>query len=134
MIADHMPEEKVPTIGGRKPFQVSGGTQALKRTVNFRLVVDDQEPVLISIPNALGALVLRGAAYREDSRDRGRHLDDAVVLCATIKTPLATPRKWAEATDPAFWHSTGLWKIRATAPGNCWMRQTGHPRWTRCAS
>lgn len=51
---------------------------------------DDDEPVLISIPNALGALVLKGAAYREDSRDRDRHLDDAVVLCATIRTPLGT--------------------------------------------
>ena len=90
MIADHMPESKVPTIGGRKPFQVSGGTQALKRTVNCRLKDDDIEPVLISIPNALGALVLKGAGYKEDSRDRDRHLDDAVVLCATIKKPLET--------------------------------------------
>ncbi|MBP2269163.1 hypothetical protein J3A64_004703 [Pseudarthrobacter sp. PvP004] len=93
MIADHMPKAKVPTIGGRKPFQISGGTQALKRTVNCRLVGDDDEPVPISIPNALGALVLKGAAYREDSRDRDRHLDDAVVLCATIKTPLATAKE-----------------------------------------
>jgi hypothetical protein len=92
MIADQMPEAKIPTIGGRKPFQVSGGTQALQRTVNCRLVVDG-DPVLISIPNALGALVLKGAAYREDSRDRERHLDDAVVLCATIKAPLATAKE-----------------------------------------
>lgn len=93
MIADHLPEAKFPTIGGRKPFQVSGGTQALKRTVNCRLVGGDGESVLISIPNALGALVLKGAAYREDSRDRDRHLDDAVVLCATIKTPLTTAKE-----------------------------------------
>ncbi|MFJ4226376.1 hypothetical protein ACIPYV_02280 [Paenarthrobacter nicotinovorans] len=92
MIADHMPESKIPTIGGRKAFQVPAGTQALKRTVNCRLVVDDDEPVLLSIPNQLGALVLKGAAYREDSRDRDRHLDDAVVLCATIKTPLSTAK------------------------------------------
>lgn len=91
MIADHMPAARIPTIGGRKAFQISGGTQALQRTVNCRLVVDD-DPVLISIPNALGALVLKGAAYREDSRDRDRHLDDAVVLCATIKAPLATAK------------------------------------------
>lgn len=92
MIADQMPKKKVLTLGGRKPFQVPGGTQALQRTVNCRLVVDEGEPVLISTPNALGALVLKGAAYREDSRDNGRHLDDAVVLCATIKTPLATAK------------------------------------------
>ncbi|WP_155854044.1 hypothetical protein [Paenarthrobacter nicotinovorans] len=91
MVADHLAPAKIPTLGGRKPFQVSGGTQALQRTVNCRMTVDDDgEPALISIPNALGALVLKGAAYREDSRERERHLDDAVVLCATIRTPLVT--------------------------------------------
>lgn len=54
------------------------------------MTADDGGPALISIPNALGALVLKGAAYREDSRDQDRNLDDAVVLCATIKAPLVT--------------------------------------------
>ena len=91
MVADHLAPAKIPTLGGRKPFQVSGGTQALQRTLNCRMTVDDEaDRVLINIPNALGALVLKGAAYREDSRDRDRHLDDAVVLCATIRTPLVT--------------------------------------------
>lgn len=89
MVADHLPPALIPTLGGRRPFQVAGGTQALQRTVNCRLVVD-HDPVIISIPNALGALVLKGAAYREDSRDKDRHLDDAVVLCATIRKPLLT--------------------------------------------
>lgn len=89
MVADHLPPAQIPTLGGRKPFQIAGGTQALQRTVNCRLVVDN-DPVIISIPNALGALVLKGAAYREDSRDKDRHLDDAVVLCATIRNPLLT--------------------------------------------
>jgi hypothetical protein len=90
MIADHLAPARVPTIFGRKPFQVAGGTQALQRTVNCRMTAEDGGPVFISIPNALGALVLKGAAYREDSRDKDRHLDDAVVLCATIKAPLVT--------------------------------------------
>jgi hypothetical protein len=89
MIADHLAPKHVPSIGGRKAFQVAGGTQALQRTINCRITVDD-DPVLISVPNTLGALVLKGAAYQEDSRDRDRHLDDAVVLCATIRTPLVT--------------------------------------------
>jgi hypothetical protein len=89
MVADHLPPAKLPTLGGRKPFKVAGGTQALQRTVNCRLNVDG-DTVLISIPNALGALVLKGAAYREDSREEDRHLDDAVVLCATIRNPLVT--------------------------------------------
>ncbi|MFP3460043.1 hypothetical protein R5O87_04230 [Arthrobacter globiformis] len=89
MVADHLPPGKIPTLGGRKPFQIAGGTQALQRTVNCRLQVDG-DPVIISIPNPLGALVLKGAAFREDSRDRDRHLDDAVVLCAAIRNPLIT--------------------------------------------
>lgn len=90
MVADHLAPKHVPSIGGRKPFQVAGGTQALQRTVNCRMTADGDGAVLISIPNALGALVLKGAAYQEDSRDKGRHLDDAVVLCATITSPLVT--------------------------------------------
>lgn len=43
---------------------------------------------MVSVPNTLGALILKGAAYREDSRDGRRHLDDAAVLAATLKDPL----------------------------------------------
>ncbi|EMY33859.1 hypothetical protein D477_012870 [Arthrobacter crystallopoietes BAB-32] len=89
MIADHSgPEEKLPRLGGRQPLLLTGGTQALQRTVNCRITVPGEEPVLISIPNTLGALVLKGAAYREDSRDIRRHLDDAAVLLATVTDPL----------------------------------------------
>ncbi|MGO4250511.1 hypothetical protein AB4Y87_25245 [Paenarthrobacter sp. RAF54_2] len=88
MVADHLVPRWVPRIGRRKVFQVTGGTQALRRTVNCRIHVDNEGPVSISIPNALGALVLKGAAYQEDSRDTGRHLDDAATLLATITGPL----------------------------------------------
>ncbi|MGO4143941.1 hypothetical protein AB4Y77_02550 [Paenarthrobacter sp. YAF11_1] len=47
MVADHLAPAKIPTLGGRKPFQVSGGTQALQRTLNCRMTVDDEaDPVL----------------------------------------------------------------------------------------
>ncbi|WP_223934993.1 hypothetical protein [Arthrobacter sp. StoSoilB5] len=88
MVADHLVPRLVPRIGGRKVFQVTGGTQALRRTVNCRIVVNHGDAVSISIPNRLGALVLKGAAYQEDSRDKGRHLDDAATLLATITGPL----------------------------------------------
>lgn len=88
MVADHLAPAWLPTIGGRKPFQIEGGSQALQRTVNCRMTADADGEVLISIPNTLGALVLKGAAYKQDSRDRRRHLDDAVVLSAVIREPL----------------------------------------------
>lgn len=68
MIADHRTPAKVPRIGGRKPYQIAVGVKALQRTVNCRMTADDDGPVLISIPNALGARVLIGAARREDFR------------------------------------------------------------------
>ncbi|WP_240615043.1 hypothetical protein [Arthrobacter ruber] len=45
--------------------------------------------MMVSIPNALGALVLKGAAYMSDSRDPGRHLEDGAVLAATMTAPLS---------------------------------------------
>lgn len=43
--------------------------------------------VRLVIPNVRGALVLKGAAYREDSRDRARHLEDGVMLLACVEDP-----------------------------------------------
>lgn len=39
------------------------------------------------VPDALGALVLKGAAYTADTRDRGRHIHDA-VLARTVSNPV----------------------------------------------
>ncbi|WP_448810428.1 hypothetical protein [Agromyces bauzanensis] len=39
------------------------------------------------IPSVRGALVLKGAAYREDSRDRIRHAEDGVMLLACLEDP-----------------------------------------------
>ncbi|MFC9897616.1 hypothetical protein ACFVMC_28330 [Nocardia sp. NPDC127579] len=47
----------------------------------------------MSVPNVLGALVLKGAAYLEDSRDRDRHLDDAALLACAITNPRADARE-----------------------------------------
>lgn len=93
MVADRLPPGKVPTFGGRDSFQVPAGTAALKRTVNCRIDIGDGETVMISVPNTLGALALKGAAYREDNKDNERHLDDGAVLCATMKNPLETSQQ-----------------------------------------
>jgi hypothetical protein len=42
-VTDHLAPKMIPSIGGRKPFQVTGGTQALRRTVNCRVTVDGGE-------------------------------------------------------------------------------------------
>ena len=43
---------------------------------------------MLSIPDGLGALVLKGAAYMEDLRDRERHLYDAAVLACAVTDPI----------------------------------------------
>lgn len=93
MVADRVAPSVPQRLAGRDMFALPAGTQALRRTVYCRFTTgngDDESEVLISIPNALGALVLKGAAYREDSRDTRRHLDDAVVLAACVVEPLKT--------------------------------------------
>lgn len=87
MVADHAVAKPPMLLGRREVFRLPAGTQALQRTVYCRIDTG-AETVTVSIPNTLGALVLKGAAYREDSRDGRRHLDDAAVLAATLKEPL----------------------------------------------
>jgi hypothetical protein len=43
----------------------------------------------ISVPSAFGALLLKAAAHQTGTRDRERHLHDAVVLLAAIEDPFA---------------------------------------------
>ena len=87
MVADHGVSKPPLLLGRRKVFRVPAGTQALQRTVHCRIHTGEGA-VTVSIPNTLGALVLKGAAYREDSREARRHLDDAAVLAATLQDPL----------------------------------------------
>jgi hypothetical protein len=64
--------------------QVAGGTQALRRTVQAELEITGSHPTAISVPDAFGALILKAAAHKTDTRDRERHLTDAAVLLACV--------------------------------------------------
>ncbi|WP_245745642.1 hypothetical protein [Nocardia altamirensis] len=92
MIADHLAPSHRPTVAGHEVFRIPAGTSALRKTVNCDIEVSEGRIITVSVPNVLGALVLKGAAYLEDSRDRDRHLDDAAVLACAI----ANPRAYAE--------------------------------------
>jgi hypothetical protein len=69
--------------------RIEGGTQALRRTINARLEIEIGAVTTVSVPGSFGALILKAAAYKTDSRDRDRHLRDAVVLLACIDDPFA---------------------------------------------
>ena len=78
----------VAPLRGRDLVAIEGGTQALRRTVNADVVIDGS-PTTISVPNVFGALILKSAAYRTDSRDPGRHLQDAAALLCCLDDPFA---------------------------------------------
>jgi hypothetical protein len=85
MVADHLPPGIRPKLRQRPAFAVEGGAQALNRRDTF-IVSSASGSISISAPDVLGALVGKGAAFMVDSRDRGRHLEDAAVLLASIES------------------------------------------------
>jgi hypothetical protein len=95
--ADHAPPRSLERLRGYDLVQVAGGTQALRRTVRADLEIVGTTTTTISVPDAFGALVLKAAAHRADTRDRDRHLADAAVLVACVdpfeeRTPSGSDR------------------------------------------
>lgn len=93
--ADHAAPSVRERMKGREMIAVEGGTQALRRTVNARLEISAGVTTLVSVPRAFGALILKAAAYRADSRDPQRHLFDAAALLACIEDPFEERESFA---------------------------------------
>ncbi len=87
MVADHLAPKYRPVVGGRPVFGIPAGTSALRKTVDCDIEIAYGTTITCSLPDVLGALVLKGAAYLEDSRDKQRHLDDAAILACALTTP-----------------------------------------------
>ena len=87
--ADHPAPKVIERLRGRDMVAIEGGTQALRRTINARLEIEPSKVTTVSVPRPFGALILKAAAHRADSRDPERHLYDAVALLACIDDPLA---------------------------------------------
>jgi len=87
VIADHPAPSVEEKMRSRDMVKIEGGTQALRRTANYRLEIAKGEHIIISVPRPFGALILKAAAYKADTRDRDRHLQDAAVLLACIEDP-----------------------------------------------
>lgn len=94
LIADHPAPRVVGTMRGRDMVAIEGGTQALRRTVLATLAIGGDCPTTISTPSVFGALVLKAAAFRTDSRDPQRHLQDAAILLACLDSPLAAREQY----------------------------------------
>lgn len=89
LVSDHHAPKVTERLAGRDMVRIEGGTQALRRTINARLEIVSGAITTISVPSPFGALILKAAAYRIDSRDPDRHLRDAVALLACIDDPFA---------------------------------------------
>ena len=95
LVADHHAPRVTERLAGRDMVRIEGGTQALRRTINAHLVINAHLEIeagtitTISVPRPFGALILKAAAYLADSRNRDRHLHDAVALLACIEDPFA---------------------------------------------
>lgn len=84
MVPEHAGPTATRRLHGRPMFEVEGGTQALRRTKTCELKSNSSESARITVPDELGALILKSAAHIADNRDRERHLQDAAVLAACI--------------------------------------------------
>lgn len=83
LVADHLPKHVQPRLRRFPVMAVDGGAQALARTQE--VVIDHgDESLELTIPDLLGALVLKAAAHMADQRDRERHLRDAALVASLI--------------------------------------------------
>ena len=67
--------------------------------MNATLNIDQDRVSTVSVPDTFGALILKTAAHRADSRDPGRHLQDAAVLLACIEDPYAQFERESSGSD-----------------------------------
>lgn len=84
MVADHLPSRMEPRLDRRPAFAAPSGEQAIRRRDAYQLRFASGTMAEVGVPDELGALVAKGAAWLVDRRDRERHLDDSVVLLACV--------------------------------------------------
>lgn len=85
LVADHLPSGKARSakVNGWSMMEIAGGAQAIERGMGPALIHEDGS-TRIRIPDLLGALVLKSAAYCADRRDRRHHLDDIALLASLV--------------------------------------------------
>lgn len=85
MVADHLPSRMEPRLDRRPAFAAPSGEQAIRRRDIYRLRFTSGSMADVGVPDELGAIVAKGAAWLIDRRDRERHLDDSAVLLASVQ-------------------------------------------------
>lgn len=93
MSPDHLPRwaerKRLTVVHGEYIFTTPGGAQACDRCMRLTLEDGDTRCV-IRMPDQLGALILKAAAWMADrGNKRSRHLQDAMILCLIMNDPEA---------------------------------------------
>ena len=85
LIADHLPnsKQKAAQVNRWPIMETPGGAQALERKILVRLESAERNTEVF-IPNLLGALILKCAAYGNDRRSSYRHLEDVALLASLL--------------------------------------------------
>jgi len=83
LVADHLPGHIHPRWLRQPVMSIDGGAQALQRLTHVDLI-HHGTTTTVTVPDLLGALVLKAAAAIADSRDAARHEADAALLAALI--------------------------------------------------
>ncbi|WP_425309867.1 hypothetical protein AADG42_14225 [Ammonicoccus fulvus] len=122
LVADHAAPRAAQQLRGRRMVAIEGGTQALRRTINATLQILPGVITTVSVPRPLGAVILKAAAYRADSRDRERHLQDAALLLSVIPDPYAAREELAGSD-----RSRLLTLERALPENSRWWRTLPEP-------
>ncbi|MCL2438223.1 MAG: hypothetical protein FWC99_03920 [Coriobacteriia bacterium] len=119
LVAEHLSsgKRKVAKFGQVPLMEALGGAQAIDRKM---LVSLEGSESLLSfwMPDLLGALVLKSAAYSADNRDRCRHLDD-VALLASLITEVAFERDRLRGSDKKRLRST--WAVLEDQNHSAWL-------------
>ena len=85
LVADHLPaaRQKAARVNTWPMLEAPGGAQAIERKTEVEIVSETRKATVF-IPNLIGALVLKCAAYATDRRNPHRHLEDAALLASLI--------------------------------------------------
>lgn len=118
LIADHLPSKKQASAKLRRwpLLQTVGGAQAIERKELVPVQIGSQS-FEIYVPNLLGALVLKCAAYEADRRDRNRHLGDVTLLASLISNPRSVKEQMKGSDKKRIANAYQI------------MRDLNHPMW-----
>ena len=100
------------TVGGLRTFQVSGGSQALRRTEVVLVQLEDAQPVAVRRPNLLGAILIKARVVAKRRKEKF-HSDrqDLIRLLSYVEDPRgvaqeeqlrSSERKWLRNVDGAL--------------------------------